>query len=86
MKKKKIAKILRKYGFVPRHSTLREISWKKNILYPRSTWKDFLYNVMMVEYLVGNLPEDGIFIKELGFQLGGTVTIKIGKVGITPTE
>ena len=77
MRKEFVAKILRKYGFVPKHSTLKDISWKKNIMYPNATWKQFLLNTFTVFYLTDELPEEGIFIKELNFQLGGTVTYDV---------
>ena len=33
--------------------------------------------IFMIYYITENLPEEGIFIKELNFQLGGTVTLDI---------
>jgi len=77
MKKELVCKILRKYGFVPKHSTIRDISWKKNIICPHSTWKEFMNHIFMCFYLIEDLPDEGIFIKELNFQLGGTLTIDL---------
>ena len=55
--------------------TLRGVSAIKNIIAPKKSWKDFCYYVMMVNYLTEELPDEGIYIKELNMQYGGTVTI-----------
>jgi len=77
MKKQLACKILRKYGFVPKHQTNKIISWKKNLMCPNSTWKAFMNHIFMLFYLTEDLPEEGIFIKELNVKLGGTLTVDL---------
>lgn len=78
MKKKIVCRIIRKHKllFKTPHLTDREISMVKNAL-GYTSWRGFLISLLMYHYLHDELPEDGIYIKELKMKFGGTTTIYV---------
>ena len=68
--------------------TDREIGFMKNIFLPNGTWRQFLDYMMMVKYFdeENPLPEKGIYIKEIGVQLGGELTVRLENGQIVDIE
>lgn len=78
MKKNIVCKLIRRHKLLFKTSNLtdREISMVKNAL-GYTTWRGFLITLLMYHYLHDELPEDGIYIKELNVRFGGTTTIYV---------
>jgi len=80
LRKREVYKIARKYGFINKNMSRRDFGWIKNFfLWPGTTWRQYLDTIFLSRYLDNEnpLPEEGIYIKELNMQLGGTVTVEL---------
>ncbi|MHA1285872.1 MAG: hypothetical protein ACTSPB_00585 [Candidatus Thorarchaeota archaeon] len=80
MRGRTAVRVLRRLGLVHPHKTLKDISWSKNITCPNKSWREFCQYVMMINYITGNVPDEGVFVPELNTMWGGTLTINLEEV------
>lgn len=80
MRKRLAYKVLKKYDLMDKRLTLRQVSMVKNVFHRDETWVDFIKWQCLSRYFgYGKpLPDEGVFIKEIGLQLGGTMTVTVG--------
>ena len=77
MRKRLAYKVLRKYGLIHQNWKDKDISRFKNILHPRETWKQFVLGIIFAKYIVGEVLDEGIYIKELNLMYGGTLKVDL---------
>ncbi|MCK9598861.1 MAG: hypothetical protein M0R06_07480 [Sphaerochaeta sp.] len=78
MRNAHLYKILRRHGLVSLHLSNREIGHLRNLWGLNN--ERFLYMRCLAAYICDELPPEGIFVKELNTNFGGTLTIELGKV------
>lgn len=78
MEAKEALAILQRHGFTGELMTVKRLKQFRNLIYPVSTWPQVIRNIMMNEYLVGDMDlTEEIYIPEVEFGIGGTKTIRV---------
>lgn len=77
MNKQQVYDILKKYNFINKDMTLTALAKIKKCFHPEVTWVEYMKDIFLAYYISGKLPDEGIFIEELNFQLGGSATFDL---------
>lgn len=80
MKGRTAVRVLRRLKLVHPHKTYKDMSWIKNITHRGKSWREYCQYVMMINYVTGNVPDEGVYVPELDTMWGGTLTINLEEV------